>query len=43
MLFIQVTCGRCNQSLLYKEYEELHKSTHYNLCWINGDEEKPVS
>lgn len=24
------------------EYEKKHKSTHYNLCWLNS-EEKPVS
>lgn len=36
--FIKVTCGRCNKSMMFKEYEDTHSATHYNLCWIIGDE-----
>lgn len=42
LLFIKVICGLCDKSMSYKEYEIVHKLTHYNLCWINNDE-KPVS
>lgn len=41
-IFIKVTCGSCEKSMTLTEYEEKHKSTHYNLCWLNS-EEKPVS
>lgn len=27
---------------MFKEYEDTHCATHYNLCWKIGDE-KPVS
>ncbi|XP_060869788.1 uncharacterized protein LOC132944454 isoform X2 [Metopolophium dirhodum] len=33
-----VTCGRCNKSMKFKEYEDSHSATHYNLCWKIGDE-----
>lgn len=36
--FIEVTCGLCNNNMQFKEYTENHKATHYNLCWIIGDE-----
>ncbi|XP_050421092.1 uncharacterized protein LOC126833675 isoform X3 [Adelges cooleyi] len=34
-----VTCGRCDESMLYREYEEKHKNKHYNLCWLKGEKE----
>lgn len=39
--FIKVTCARCNKIMSLKEYESKHKRTHYNICWLIG-EEKPV-
>jgi len=38
-LLIKVTCGRCNKSMKFKEYEDTHSATHYNLCWKIGDEQ----
>jgi hypothetical protein len=37
-IFVKVTCGLCDTTMLYKEYIETHKATHYNLCWIDKDE-----
>ncbi|VVC33262.1 Hypothetical protein CINCED_3A011483 [Cinara cedri] len=33
-----VTCGRCNKQMTYKEYHLKHCSSHYNLCWIDGED-----
>ncbi|KAE9535993.1 hypothetical protein AGLY_007894 [Aphis glycines] len=33
-----IICGRCNKSMMFKEYEDTHSATHYSLCWIKGDE-----
>lgn len=33
-----VICGLCNKSMMFEEYEDIHSATHYNLCWIIGDE-----
>ncbi|KAF0748584.1 General transcription factor 3C polypeptide 2, partial [Aphis craccivora] len=33
-----VSCGRCGESMIFEEYKNKHKHTHYNLCWLEGEE-----
>ncbi|XP_015366814.1 PREDICTED: uncharacterized protein LOC107163755 isoform X2 [Diuraphis noxia] len=33
-----VSCGRCGESMIYEEYINKHRHTHYNLCWLEGEE-----
>ncbi|XP_025193705.1 uncharacterized protein LOC112593511 [Melanaphis sacchari] len=34
----EVSCGRCRDSMTYEEYKNKHRHTHYNLCWLEGEE-----
>ncbi|XP_050546484.1 uncharacterized protein LOC126908455 isoform X2 [Daktulosphaira vitifoliae] len=36
---VMVICGRCEENMLYKDYEEIHKQKHYNLCWLKDEDE----
>ncbi|VVC30902.1 Hypothetical protein CINCED_3A012609 [Cinara cedri] len=35
-----VTCGNCKKQMNFKEYDTKHRSVHYNLCWLDGIQDK---
>lgn len=36
-----VTCGICKKQMIFEEYDSNeHRSIHYNLCWLDGKEDK---
>lgn len=38
MFNVKVQCGRCGENMTYSKYKTKHRLTHYNLCWLEGEE-----